>query len=75
AEHFLRLLGDPRKTGPLSVKGRARLGRWGIKKLVPLKRWQEPEDIAAMAVFLASKQGQNIAGQTINVDGGYVMHW
>jgi 2-hydroxycyclohexanecarboxyl-CoA dehydrogenase len=46
-----------------------------IQKLVPLNRWQEPEDIAAMAVFLASKQGQNIAGQTINVDGGYVMHW
>jgi NAD(P)-dependent dehydrogenase (short-subunit alcohol dehydrogenase family) len=46
-----------------------------IKKLVPLNRWQEPEDIAAMSVFLASKQGQNIAGQTINVDGGYVMHW
>ena len=46
-----------------------------IKKLVPLNRWQEPEDIAAMAVFLASQQGRNIAGQTINVDGGYVMHW
>jgi 2-hydroxycyclohexanecarboxyl-CoA dehydrogenase len=46
-----------------------------IKKLVPLNRWQEPEDIAAMAVFLASRQGSNITGQTINVDGGYVMHW
>jgi NAD(P)-dependent dehydrogenase (short-subunit alcohol dehydrogenase family) len=46
-----------------------------IKKLVPLNRWQEPEDIAAMAVFLASRRGKNIAGQTINVDGGYVMHW
>jgi NAD(P)-dependent dehydrogenase (short-subunit alcohol dehydrogenase family) len=46
-----------------------------IKRLVPLGRWQEPEDIAAMAVFLASQQGRNIAGQTINVDGGYVMHW
>jgi NAD(P)-dependent dehydrogenase (short-subunit alcohol dehydrogenase family) len=46
-----------------------------IKKLVPLNRWQEPEDIAAMAVFLASQRGKNIAGQTINVDGGYVMHW
>jgi 2-hydroxycyclohexanecarboxyl-CoA dehydrogenase len=46
-----------------------------IKKLIPLNRWQEPEDIAAMAVFLASKPGQNVAGQTINVDGGYVMHW
>jgi len=46
-----------------------------IKKLVPLNRWQEPEDIAAMAVFLASTQARNITGQTINVDGGYVMHW
>ncbi len=46
-----------------------------IKKLVPLNRWQEPEDIAAMAVFLASNQGRNITGQTINVDGGFVMHW
>jgi NAD(P)-dependent dehydrogenase (short-subunit alcohol dehydrogenase family) len=46
-----------------------------IAKLVPLNRWQEPEDIAAMAVFLASARGRNITGQTINVDGGYVMHW
>ena len=45
-----------------------------IKKLVPLNRWQQPEDIAAMAVFLASNQATNITGQTINVDGGYVMH-
>jgi 2-hydroxycyclohexanecarboxyl-CoA dehydrogenase len=46
-----------------------------IKMIVPLNRWQEPEDLAAMAVFLASKLGRNITGQTINVDGGYVMHW
>lgn len=46
-----------------------------IAKLVPLGRWQDPEDIAAMAVFLASVRAKNITGQTINVDGGYVMHW
>jgi NAD(P)-dependent dehydrogenase (short-subunit alcohol dehydrogenase family) len=46
-----------------------------IAKLVPLGRWQEPEDIAAMAVFLASPRAANVTGQTINVDGGYVMHW
>ena len=46
-----------------------------IRQLVPLGRWQEPEDIAAMAVFLASARAKNITGQTINVDGGYVMHW
>ena len=46
-----------------------------IKKVVPLNRWQQPEDIAAMAVFLASSRARNITGQTINVDGGFVMHW
>ena len=46
-----------------------------IERLVPLGRWQEPEDIAAMAVFLASPRAGNVTGQTINVDGGYVMHW
>ncbi len=46
-----------------------------IQKLVPLNRWQTPEDVAAMAVFLASARAHNVTGQTINVDGGYVMHW
>ncbi len=44
-----------------------------IRRLIPLGRWQEPDDLAAMAVFLASKQAQNVTGQTVNVDGGYVM--
>ena len=44
-----------------------------IRRLVPLGRWQTPEDIAAMAVFLASSRAANVMGQTINVDGGYVM--
>lgn len=46
-----------------------------IAKLVPLNRWQTPEDVAAMAVFLASARAANVTGQTVNVDGGYVMHW
>jgi NAD(P)-dependent dehydrogenase (short-subunit alcohol dehydrogenase family) len=46
-----------------------------VQKLVPLGRWQTPEDVAAMAVFLASARAANVTGQTINVDGGYVMHW
>lgn len=45
-----------------------------VKALVPLGRWQTPEDVAAMAVFLASPAAGNVTGQTINVDGGYVMH-
>lgn len=39
---------------------------------IPLKRANEPEDIAAMAVFLASPGARNITGQSIHVDGGLV---
>jgi NAD(P)-dependent dehydrogenase (short-subunit alcohol dehydrogenase family) len=46
-----------------------------VRRVVPLGRWQTPEDIAAMAVFLASPRADNVTGQTINVDGGFVMHW
>lgn len=45
-----------------------------IRRVVPLGHWQSPDDVAAMAVFLASKRAANITGQTINVDGGQVMH-
>jgi NAD(P)-dependent dehydrogenase (short-subunit alcohol dehydrogenase family) len=46
-----------------------------VKQMCPLGRWQTPEDIAALAVFLASDRANNITGQTMNVDGGWVMHW
>jgi 2-hydroxycyclohexanecarboxyl-CoA dehydrogenase len=46
-----------------------------IRKVCPLGRWQTPEDVAALAVFLASDRAANITGQTMNVDGGFVMHW
>ncbi len=46
-----------------------------VRKVVPLGRWQSPEDIASMAVFLASSLAGEVTGQTINVDGGFVMHW
>jgi 2-hydroxycyclohexanecarboxyl-CoA dehydrogenase len=46
-----------------------------IHRVVPLGRWQTPEEMAAMTVYLASAHGQNITGQCVNVDGGFVMHW
>jgi 2-hydroxycyclohexanecarboxyl-CoA dehydrogenase len=46
-----------------------------VRAVAPLGRWQAPEEMAAMAVFLASHHAANITGQTINVDGGQVMHW
>jgi 2-hydroxycyclohexanecarboxyl-CoA dehydrogenase len=45
-----------------------------IDNIIPLKRWQQPADIADMVIFLASQRARQITGQTINVDGGFVMH-
>ena len=46
-----------------------------IKSVVPLGRWQTSEDLASMIVFLSSDRAREVTGQTINVDGGFVMHW
>lgn len=46
-----------------------------ISSVIPLKRWQTVDDIAAMIVFLSSPRCSEVTGQTINVDGGCVMHW
>jgi len=39
---------------------------------IPIRRANTPDDIAAMAVFLASPGARNITGQAYNVDGGLV---
>jgi NAD(P)-dependent dehydrogenase (short-subunit alcohol dehydrogenase family) len=41
-------------------------------QVIPLQRANDPEDIAAMAVFLASPGARNITGQSYNVDGGLI---
>lgn len=46
-----------------------------VRKVIPLGRWQTPEDVASLIAFLISKRARNITGQAINVDGGFVMHW
>ncbi|MFM9938197.1 MAG: SDR family NAD(P)-dependent oxidoreductase [Hyphomicrobiaceae bacterium] len=41
-------------------------------EVIPLKRVNDPEDIAAMVVFLSSPGARNITGQSFNVDGGII---
>ena len=41
---------------------------------IPIGRRNQPDDIAAMAAFLASPDADQITGQAFNVDGGLVMY-
>jgi NAD(P)-dependent dehydrogenase (short-subunit alcohol dehydrogenase family) len=41
--------------------------------VIPLKRANDAEDIAAMVVFLASSGARNVTGQSFNVDGGLIL--
>jgi NAD(P)-dependent dehydrogenase (short-subunit alcohol dehydrogenase family) len=45
-----------------------------VRAVAPLGRWQQPEDVADMVAFLSSGRAAQVTGQTINVDGGQVMH-
>ena len=42
------------------------------EQVIPIGRTNQPEDIAAMAAFLASPGARNITGQSFNVDGGLI---
>jgi len=43
-------------------------------KTVPLGRFEKPEDVAGLTLFLASEKSSYITGQSINVCGGFEMH-
>ena len=75
---FDMLLGKNGATGCNPADQRQTYEEWAaekIKTIVPLGQWQQPTDIANMVVFLSSDKAAHVTGQTINVDGGYVMHW
>jgi 3-hydroxybutyrate dehydrogenase len=44
-----------------------------INRMSPQNRLIEPEEVAALALLLASEEGRGINGQAINIDGGTVL--
>ena len=44
-----------------------------IKRMSPQNRLVTPEEVAALALLLASEDGRGITGQAINVDGGTLL--
>ena len=64
---------EAEKRGVPHLEYRAEL----VKQLagtLPLRRLAEPEDVAYLVAFLASKQGAYITGQAYNVNGGQLFH-
>jgi 3-oxoacyl-[acyl-carrier protein] reductase len=62
--------------GPIETPGTQALGKETyeqIKKAIPIGRWGKPEEIANLAVFLASDDSSLITGQCIVADGGYTL--
>ena len=57
-------------TKPIFDNARARGNDDKIGQLNPMARYGEPEEIAAMALFLASDEASYVNGQAFPVDGG-----
>lgn len=41
------------------------------RKMLPVGRWGQPEEMGALAAFLCSRQSAFLTGETIRIDGGY----
>jgi len=46
----------------------------GIEKRIPLRRLATPQEVADLAVFLASDQSGYVTGETIVIDGGWLAY-
>ncbi|OHA62702.1 MAG: hypothetical protein A2748_02210 [Candidatus Wildermuthbacteria bacterium RIFCSPHIGHO2_01_FULL_45_20] len=60
---------------PMIRDPQTKFGEAMLKEIVarvPLKRMGKPEEIAAMAVFLASEESSYVTGATFYVDGGWL---
>ncbi len=54
----------------VNLKGAFLVGQAAARRMTPLGRIGEPDEVAAIALFLASDDAAYITGQTVYADGG-----
>ncbi len=66
------MIGTP-MSDQMEAGGQADLLKQMLETYVPMKREGRPEEIAHAVLFLCSSAASYITGQSISVDGGWVM--
>ena len=64
------IIDSPMATGGAAAEGDAAFDAETIRRLVPAQRAGRPEEVAALAGFLAGPEAGYITGQVISVNGG-----
>lgn len=52
--------------------GEGQMAQW-VAEETPLKRWAQPEEVAALTLFLASEASAYLQGTVVPIDGGWLL--
>ena len=47
---------------------------WATNQMLPIGRWNQPEDLVGAVLFLASHMSDMVVGHVLMVDGGWTVH-
>lgn len=53
-------------------QGNGEMAQW-VAKETPVQRWAEPEEVAALTLFLASSESSYLQGAVVPIDGGWTL--
>jgi 2-dehydro-3-deoxy-D-gluconate 5-dehydrogenase len=47
---------------------------WATEQMLPIGRWNQPEDLVGAVLFLSSRLSDMVVGHVLMVDGGWTIH-